>query len=120
MKDFSPPSGTSGLIQKLTPFFSISGYGEEKYCYFSCNKSLSKALPLVISPLKLVNFGLVSLNKNLEIAISQKTIDGFLFQGPFCVHMVVVFQKSALPTILYFARVTVAPLPHVDSKLEIS
>ena len=68
-------------------------------------KSLSKALPLVISLLKLVNFGLFSLNKNLEIAISQKTIDGFLFHGPFCVHMEVVFQKNALPTLLEFARV---------------
>ena len=28
--------------------------------------------------------------------------------------MGVVFQKSALPTILHFARVTVAPLPHVN------
>ena len=29
--------------------------------------------------------------------------------------MGVVFQKSALPMILHFARVTVAPLPHVIS-----
>ena len=31
--------------------------------------------------------------------------------------MGVVFQKSALPTILHFARVRVAPLPHVERHL---
>ena len=77
------------------------------------NKSISKALPLVISPLKLVNFGLVSLNKNLEIAISQKTIDGFLFQDPFCVHMGVVFQKNVLPTLFNYVRVRENHQPHV-------
>ena len=54
---------------------------------------------LVISSLKFVNLGLISLNKNLKIAITQKAIDGFFFQGPFCVHMGVVFQKNVLPTL---------------------
>ena len=68
-------------------------------------KSLSKVLPLVISPPKFVNSGLVSLSKNLKTEITQAAIDGIFFQGPFCVHMGVVFQKNALPTLLQFARV---------------
>ena len=54
-------------------------------------KSLSKVLPLVISPQKFVNSGLVLLSKNLKIAITPAAIDGKNFQGPFCVHMGVVF-----------------------------
>ena len=67
--------------------------------------SLSKAFPLVISLQKFVHLGLVLLSKNLKIAITKKAIDGFFFQDPICVHMGVVFQKNALPTLLEFVRV---------------
>ena len=40
-------------------------------------------------------------------------IDGNFFQGPFCVHMGVVFQKNALLTLLQFARVKRTHQPHV-------
>ena len=89
------------------------------YYYISYIKTLSKALPLVVSPLKLVNFGLLSLNKNLKIAKSQKTIDGFLFQGPFCVYMGVVYQKNELPTLFNYVRVRESHQPHVVDILEI-
>ena len=75
--------------------------------------SLSKAFPLVISLQKFVHLGLVLLSKNLKIAITQAAIDGIFFQGPFCVHMGVVFQKNALPTLLQFARVKKTYQTHV-------
>ena len=80
-------------------------------------KSLSKVLPLVISPLKFVNLGLISLSKNLKMAITQKVIDWFFFQGPFCVHMGIVFQKTTLLTFLQFARVKKTHQPNVLSHL---
>ena len=67
----------------------------------------------MISPPKSVNLDLVSLNKDLKIAISQKTMDGFFCQGPFCVHNGVVFQKNALPTLFNFVRVRKSHQPHV-------
>ena len=68
---------------------------------------------MIISPQIFVNLGLVSLSKNLKTAITQVAIDGNFFQGPFCVHMGVVFQKNALPTLLQFARVKKTYQPHV-------
>ena len=50
------------------------------------------------------------------MAITQKAIDGFFSQGPFCVHMGVVFQKNALPTLLQFARVRRTQQLHVLKK----
>ena len=47
------------------------------------------------------------------MAITQKAIDGFFSQVPFCVHMGLVFQKNALPTLLQFARVRANHQPHV-------
>ena len=47
------------------------------------------------------------------MTISQTTIDGFLFQGPFCVHMEVEFQKNALPTLFNYVRVRESHQPHV-------
>ena len=43
-------------------------------------------------------------------------IDGNFFQGPFCVHMGVVFQKNALPTLLQFARVKKTYQTHVGGE----
>ena len=42
--------------------------------------------------------------RNLKFTITQKAIDGF-FKGPFFVHMGVVFEKCALPTLLQFIKV---------------
>ena len=50
--------------------------------------------------------------KNLKILILQKAIDG-LFQGLFCVHMGIVFQKHLLPTLLQFARARKSHQTHV-------
>ena len=50
----------------------------------------------------------------LKTAISQKAIDGFFFQSPFCVHMGVVFQKNALPTLFNYVMVRESHQPHVS------
>ena len=88
------------------------------YYYIFYIKSLSKVLPLVISPLKFVNFSLFSLSKILKMAITQKAIDGFFSQGPFCVHIGVVFQKNAPSTLLQFARVRRTHQLHVTCPYE--
>ena len=93
--------------------------GGDKYCSFSILQSLSKVLPLVISPLKSVISGLILLSKNLENAISQNGKSEKYFYAPFLIHMVVEFKKSKLPTLLHFVQVKRPYQPHVTQAVRL-
>ena len=77
---------------------------------------LNLLFPLVILPLKSVISGHILLCKNLENAISQNGKSEIIFYAPFLIHMVEEFQKSKLPTLLYFVQVKRPYQPHVCMK----
>ena len=98
-------------------FFPYDRHGEHKIvCYFKIQQPI-EALPFVVLALKLVNSGSGLHGKNLKNAIKKKIDEKNSFLDPVCFHMVKMVQKSAIPTLLHFVWVTMAPVPHVSSLL---